>query len=89
MFPLKESQSEKMEHDHVEHMMGGGAVCKHCGGEVDEDGAAKGYSDGGEIESDVTEAADEDEGSESKQHQTDVQLRNEGGFAAALKRRMR
>lgn len=77
--------------EHVEHTPGGVPVCRHCGGEVGDDG----YSAGGLVEDPDTESESEieaglegDTGELPQQYQAKERMRNaDSDFAASLRRR--
>jgi hypothetical protein len=70
--------------EHVEQLEGGGMVCRHCGGSVD----AEGYSDGGEVESEI-EAAQEGDTDTAPEQGVATERMRDAAFADAVRRRAR
>ncbi len=71
--------------DHVEKMSGGGSMCRHCGGEVDDDGFAKHMGEG-DTEGYEPEERQGNEPMETEQYDSGEDMRREG-FIDAIKRR--
>lgn len=68
--------------EHMERLEHGGAVCKHCGGEVSEDGYAANMAEGGW----AGEQTGESMGGEGEQME-DTEMMRKLGFADAISRR--
>lgn len=79
-------------HEHVQKSSDGGAMCRHCGGEVGDDGYARNMFDGGEVEmtdhkeeGEAPASIDSDEYGEPDQ-MIDTEARRKSAFMEQIRR---